>query len=116
MMVDILTEALMEGTGFNVFRQGSMSPDEKWPDSYYTFWEDDNTGTGFYDNDETADVSEMTLYFYSTDPDLAYEGLLRAKEILKPLGFKMFGKGFDVASARDMYAGRAIEMTYREEL
>ena len=113
-MEDLLINLLSTGTGYPVYRQGSLAPEGDWDKSFYTYWNDDTPDGAQYDNKVHSYTHEYTLCVYSTDPALTYSMLLRAKEILKPVGFEFSGRGYDVASGRSTYTGRGIDVNYKE--
>jgi hypothetical protein len=58
-MEDLLIETL-EAFGYPVILQGSLLPDEPYPDHFFTFWNNDSFGNSYYDNaNYAAMVEEM---------------------------------------------------------
>ena len=114
-MVDLLISTL-EALGYPVKLQGSMLPDEKYPDHFFTFWNDSADGESFYSNTEGAIVWQYSLNFYSIDPELVNTKLLEAKGLLKLAGWIVSGAGYDVMSDEPTHTGRGITITYRQEL
>ena len=108
-MKDLLISTL-EPLGYPIRQQGSLLPNEAYPESFFTFWNNDASGEGFYDNDETRYTWDFDLNFYSTDPDLVNSKLLEAKALLKAAGFTVTGKGHDVASDEVTHTGRGIHV------
>lgn len=113
-MEDLLISTL-EALGFPVRLQGSLLPDESYPDSFFTFWNDSADGTSFYSNTEGAILWEYSLNFYSTDPLLTNSVLLQAKELLKEVGFTVSGAGYDIPSDEPTHTGRGISLLYRQK-
>ena len=112
-MEDLLISTL-EALGYPVRLQGSLLPDEAYPDSFFTFWNDSADGSGFYSNDETAIIWAYSLNFYSNDPLLVSSKLLEAKKLLKNVGFIVSGAGYDVPSDEPTHTGRGITVLYRQ--
>lgn len=112
-MVDLLIETL-ETMGYPVMRQGSLGA-EKYPQHFFTFWNDDTVGGGFYDNEETQTEWEYSVNFYSADPQEVNEKLLEAKKLLIKAGFVVTGKGYDVASDEPTHTGRGMSVFYKEK-
>lgn len=112
-MEDLLISTL-EPLGYPVLLQGSILPDESYPDSFFTFWNDASNSTSYYSNKENAIEWEYSLNFYSTDPLLTNSKLLEAKELLKAQGFVVNGAGYDVASDEPTHTGRGITILYRQ--
>lgn len=112
-MEDLLISTL-EALGYPVRLQGSLLPDKRYPDSFFTFWNDSADGSSFYSNDETAVVWAYSLNFYSIDPLLVSTKLLEAKQLLKNVGFIISGAGYDVPSDEPTHTGRGITLLYRQ--
>lgn len=113
-MEDKLIELLTEAFGFPVFLQGSLLPDQPYPESFFTFWNDSADGSGYYDNNEHKIEWKYSLNFYSSKPVLVYTILLDAKRVLKEAGWVVSGAGYSVISDEDTHTGRGIDITYME--
>lgn len=113
-MVDLLIKTL-EPLGYPVKRQGSLLPDESYPDHFFTFWNDSTDGIGYFSNVEGAVIWQYSLNFYSTDPVLVDSKLLEAKALLKSAGWVVSGAGYDVMSDEPTHTGRGITILYRQE-
>ena len=113
-MEDLLISTL-EALGYPVRKQGSLLPDEPYPDSFFTFWNDSADGTSFYSNTEGAILWAYSLNFYSTDELLVNSKLLEAKALLKEAGFIVSGAGYDVPSDEPTHSGRGISLLYRQK-
>lgn len=114
-MLDLLIETL-ESLNYPVRLQGSLLPDERYPESFFTFWNDATDGNSFYSNDEHSIIWLYSVNFYSVDPVLVNSMLLEAKSLLKTAGFIVTGAGYDVASDEVTHTGRGITVTYRQEV
>ena len=108
--------SMLEALGYPVRLQGSLLPDESYPDSFFTFWNDSADGTSYYSNNEGAIVWTYSVNFYSVDPVLVNTKLLEAKEILKAAGFTVSGAGYDIPSDEPTHTGRGISLLYRQKL
>lgn len=113
-MEDLLISTL-ETLGYPVKLQGSLLPDESYPDHFFTFWNDSADGTSYYSNNEGAIVWAYSINFYSNDPLLTNSVLLEAKKLLKDAGFIVTGAGYDVPSDEPTHTGRGIEALYRQK-
>lgn len=112
-MEDLLISTL-EKFGYPVFRQGSLSEDEKYPDYFFTFWNNGSFDESHYDNDAVSFVWDFDVNFYSIDPALTYSKLLKAKQALKNEHFIISGKGYDVPSDEVTHTGRGINVLFLE--
>ena len=94
-MEDLLISTLA-ALGYPVRLQGGLLPEESYPDSFFTYWNDSADGSSHYSNNEGAILWSYSLNFYSTDPVLVNSKLLEAKGLLKKAGFVVSGAGYDV--------------------
>ncbi|MBO7339614.1 MAG: hypothetical protein J6U66_06055 [Lachnospiraceae bacterium] len=108
--------ALLETLKKPVMRQGSLGPDKAYPDTFFTFWNSDEDGESFYDNDETAVVYLFDVMVYSTDPTQAYGLLTQARNLLKTNGWIITGRGFDVPSDEITHVGRGMTVAFYQNL
>lgn len=108
-MKELLIKVL-EQLKFPVFQQGSLNKNEAYPESFFTFWNNESEDNEFYDNKENSYIWDFDLNFYSSDPNLVNTKLLEAKKKLKENGFIIRGKGHDVASDEPTHTGRGINV------
>ena len=110
----MVTELINILSQFNypVKRQGSFAANMKYPDSFFTFWNNDTPSHSYYDNTEYGVVWYFDVNFYSIDPALTYSVLDQAIESLKQNGWITNGKGYDVLSDEPTHTGRGIEVFY----
>lgn len=113
--MDNLLISTLEALGYPVKLQGSILPDEPYPDSFFTYWNDSADGTSFYDDTEGAVVWAYSLNFYSTNRVLVTTALLEAKRLLKRAGFIVSGAGYTVGSDEPTHTGRGISLLYRQK-
>lgn len=104
----------IESFNLPVYLQGSMSDDEQYPDSFFTFWNNSTTDDEFYDNTEFRTIWDFDLNFYSNDPVAVNSTLLTAKQQLKAVGFIPNGSGYDVISDEPTHTGRGMNILYIE--
>lgn len=108
-MKDLLIKTL-KPLKFPIIEQGSLGKDEKYPDSFFTFWNNETYNNNFYDNKENETIWNFDLNFYSIDPELVNTKLLEAKKLLKEKDFIVTGKGYDIASDEPTHTGRGINV------
>lgn len=107
---------LLSTFGFLVFEQGTLNPDDDYPESFFTFWNPAADGVSFYDNDEHQIEWRFELNFYSSDPELVNIKLLQAKHLLKQNGWIASGAGHDVASDEITHTGRGMPVMYVQKI
>lgn len=112
-MEDLLISTL-ETFGYPVIRQGSMDEKEKYPHTFFTFWNNGADGGSFYDDDEHSTKWYFDLNLYSRDPEIVSSKLVEAKKKLKEVGFSVYGKGYDLPSDEPTHIGRGIDVIYYE--
>lgn len=113
-MEDLLIQTLA-AFGYPVLLQGSLLPDQPYPEHFFTFWNNDSYGNSYYDNDEQSTVFDYDVNFYSTNPDWVYSKLRAAAAALKNAGFIISGDGHSVISDEPTHDGRGINVLYRRE-
>ncbi len=113
-MKELLIKTL-EPLGFPIKKQGSLNKEEKYPESFFTFWNNDSFDDAYYDNKENKTIWDFDLNFYSVDPELVEETLKIAKTKLKEQGFIVSGNGYDVASDEKTHTGRGINVLIIEK-
>ena len=96
---------ILESFDYPVFLQGSLNPDESYPDSFFTFWNFDNPETMFYDNDANRCVWGFWIYFYSIDPEQVEQVPEQARKMLKSAGWIVEGKPNDINVDRPTHTG-----------
>lgn len=110
-MEDELIE-ILSGFGYPVYRQGSLSNDEAYPETFFTFWNNDSPDHAHYDNQEYGTVWDFNIYVYSSRKALTYSLLADARSALKENGWIPTSKGFDVTSDEPTHTGRGLEVYY----
>ena len=106
--------SILETFGYPVRLQGSLAENEQYPDSFFTFWNNDSEDACHYDNNAHAWIWDFSVYFYSVSPALVNSVLEEARQLLLLTGWIMSGKGYDVASDEPTHTGRAIDVMYRQ--
>lgn len=110
-MEDNLLE-ILSSFGYPVYRQGSMSNDEKYPETFFTFWNTDSPDHAHYDDCNYGTSWEFDVNVYSSNPSLTYSVLADARAALKQAGWIIPGKGYDVASDEATHTGRGMNALY----
>lgn len=108
-MQDLLIQ-ILETFKYPVFRQGSLNPEEPYPETFFTFWNNSIDDSSHYNNKTNNYVWDFDLNVYSNNPDKVNSLLLEAKEELEKNNFIINGKGHDVASDEPTHTGRGINV------
>lgn len=114
-MEDRLIETL-EALGYEVYRQGSFTSTEDYPESFFTFWNNTSYDGSHYDNRETSIVWDFDVNFYSTDVEKTHSVLNDAIKALKDRHFIISGRGYDMPSGTITHTGRGVQALFLEEL
>lgn len=112
---DLLIE-ILESFNVPVIRQGSLSDDEDYPETFFTFWNNLTEEGSFYDNENRSEMADYDVNVYSSDPSSVYTFLREAKKKLKQNGFSIPDAGHDVASDVDTHTGRGLNALYIKRL
>lgn len=110
-MEDILIN-LLSSFKYPVIRQGSLAPDAKYPETFFTFWNNTETEISAYNNQTFTVVYNYDVNVYSSDPEKVYNLLKAARNLLKKNGWQAPERGHDLASDEITHTGRGIEVTY----
>lgn len=103
---------LLESFGFPVIRQGSLAPEDSYPETFFTFWNNSESEHSAYNNDTASEVYSFDINVYSTDPETTYNLLKQARTTFKAAGWQIPDRGHDVASDEITHTGRGISVTY----
>lgn len=112
-MTDTLI-SLLAGLNYPVYRQGSFTSTDDYPDSFFTFWNENSPDHSHYDNQTYGTEWEFSVNFYSTDAALTYSVLDSARVLLKQNNWIVPSKGYDVVSDEDNHTGRGLTVLYLE--
>ena len=110
-MEDQLIE-LLQSLGYGVYRQGSFNEDQRYPDSFFTYWNTESPDHANYDNEDYKTDWAFDVNFYSVDPDLTYSVLARARILLKQNNWIVPSRGYDVYSDEATHTGRGMQALY----
>ena len=97
-----------------VYKQGSMSDEEEYPETFITFWNSNSTDHSHYDNDNYGVTWDYQISVYSSDPTQTYSLIEDIRKDLKRAGWTVPGKGYDTTSDEPTHTGRAIEAIFLE--
>ena len=110
-MEDLLISTL-EAFGYPVMLQGSLLPNEPYPDNFFTFWNNGSSDGTHYDNAAASVIYRYEVNFYSNNPANVYDVLRAAITSLRAAGFIISGDGYSVASDEPTHDGRGVMANY----
>lgn len=106
---------ILEETGLEVYRQGSMMENEEYPDCFMTWWKYDEDEI-YYDNRKVKVVHKYWVYVYANDPERLEETKKNIREKLEKEGI-VIKKGFiNVASDEQTHIGEMITVCLCEKM
>lgn len=103
---------LLKTFKYPVRLQGSLAPNEKYPDSFFTIWNNSTDDGAHYDNDAINFVWDFTVNFYSTKPTLVNTVLPQVRSLLRSNGWIVEGLGYDVPTDEITHTGRALDVLF----
>lgn len=98
----------------NVYLQGTMNPDNAYPEKFITFFTTDSDFDAFYDNDANRIDWRVSVIFYSSDPAEVESVPPLIIKALKAAGFIPVTAGIDVLSDVITHTGWAMDFYYPE--
>ena len=104
---------VLESFGYPVMLQSSMNADANYPSSFFTYWNNEVTSDGFYDNCDSISIWDYDVNFYSDDPTLVNTKLNEVIKKLKEKGF-IITRRYDVMSDEPTHTGRGMNVIYIE--
>ena len=105
---------LLESLEYPVYRQGSFTEGQKYPKSFFTFWNSESPDHSHYNNDNYGTEWAFNVNFYSEDPALVYKAIADARVLLKQNKWIVPSKGYDVYSDVPSHTGRGLQVLYLE--
>lgn len=103
---------LLEKYKLPVIRQGSLAEDATYPETFITFWNREENGFSYYDNDCLLSTSDFEINVYSSNPNTTYSLLRTIKADLKAAGWSVNPFGYDVASDEITHTGRGMRVSF----
>lgn len=107
---------ILETFGFPVFLQGTINPEEEYPESFITFWTDTTADNAHYDDAVSSVDWHFSVMFYSSDPVLVNTKPQEISAALRQAGFIPQGRGQDLLSDEPTHTGWVIEFIKTENI
>lgn len=106
----------LSALGYPVYLQGTLNPDEAYPNSFITYWTNYTADNAHYDNTVHSVDWAFSVIFYSNNPTLTNTIPTSIIAALKAAGFIPQGKGQDIASDEITHTGWAMDFIIAENL
>lgn len=100
---------ILESFKYPVFRQGSLSDSDPYPETFITFWCNASPDHSHYDNSEYGTAWDFGVYTYSSDPSTCYTLTANIRTALKAAGWIVPSQGYDVTSDEPSHIGRGLD-------
>ena len=108
--------SLLETFNYKVFRQGSLSKDESYPETFFTFWNNSENEHSAYDDSTKIIEYNFDINVYSINPSIAYDLIRQTKDLLKANNWIITMFGYDMPSDEITHIGRGMNVTFLENL
>lgn len=113
-MKKLLIDTLLK-LGYPVFLHGSMSEDEQFPPTFFTYTTVDTQSKNFYDDETENTEWVFQVILYSNDPETLEIVAEKSRQELIKAGFIPDGKGNDIISEEPTHTGWICNYTYLEK-
>lgn len=100
---------------YKAYRQGSIPQDQTYPNTFFTFWLNNEIEHSAYDNDTSNVTYDYDVYIYSTDIDKCLDLLDRARRKLKDNGWIIIVRSFDAFSDEITHVGTGMQVCYLKQ-
>lgn len=115
-MKQTLIDILKKHCPNNVYLQGTMNPEEKYPSEFVTFWTPITDYAAHFDNFAAAAEWTFFVIYYSDDPIKVNTKPFEIAADLKAAGFVQRGRGNDTPSDEKTHTGWAMQFACVEKL
>lgn len=102
---------LIKTLGYPVLRQGSLPESTKYPDTFFTFWNNQDIAHSNYDNSCALCQYDYDINVYSNDPSTCFDLLASARELLLDEDWIITTYGYDMPSDEITHIGRGLNAT-----
>lgn len=103
----------LETSGLQAIRQGSLLPDEPYPDEFWTVWEG-QADEKHYDNKPAYGIRYFSVCFYSCNPATARETVQAMRSFLRECGYAV-SPPEDTPSDEQSHIGYAFDAIIKEQ-
>ena len=102
--------SVLEKYGFPVFLQGTLNPEEEYPETFITFWTNDVPEDNHFDNEATSFDWMFSVILYSSNPEIVNTLPDNMRADLNAADFIPQGKGGDVPSDKPTHTGWGLDV------
>ena len=106
----------LQSFGYPVYLQGTMNPEETYPNTFITFFTDSTDDGAHFDNKTNSVDWSFSVILYSNDPVTVNTKHNEIRAALKAAGFIPQGKGNDILSDEPTHTGWAMDFVITEYL
>lgn len=104
----------LQSFGYPVYLQGTLNPEETYPNTFITFFVDSTEDNGHFDNETNSVDWYFSVILYSNDPAIVNTKPNEIRAALKAAGFIPQGKGNDIMSDEPTHTGWAMDFIITE--
>lgn len=102
--------------GFPVYLQGTLNPNDAYPQTFITFFVDSTNDNGHFENKTNSVDWSFSVILYSDDAEIVNTKPNEIRAALKAAGFIPQGKGNDIMSDEPTHTGWAMDFVITEYL
>lgn len=102
--------------GKTLFLQGTINPDDPYPDSFVTFYTNPSADKSHYNNAVHSVEWDFSVFYYSNNPTLVNTKPFEIMAALRKAGFIPQGRGQDIVSDEPSHTGWVVDYLYTEIL
>lgn len=101
---------------YPVLLQGTLNPEEAYPQTFITFFVDSTDDNGHFENKTNSVDWYFSVILYSNDPEIVNTKPAEIRDALQAAGFVSQGKGNDILSDEPTHTGWAMDFVKTEYL
>ena len=105
---------LLASFGYPVYLQGTINPEEKYADTFITFWTNSTDDNAHFENNTVSFDWSFTVILYSNNSEIVNTKHNEIRATLKAAGFIPQGKGQDIPSDEPTHTGWQMDFVYTE--
>lgn len=103
---------LLETLGYTAYRQGSIPKNQTYPDTFFTFWNNETIEHTAFDNNTSSITYDYDVNVYSTDMELCINLLEQARELLKANNWIIDTISYDMSSDEITHVGKGMRVLF----